>query len=292
MGRVGFLISASQAKAQKDLLARTELAHALMYLSRGIPTVYYGDEVGMTGSGNGSDQLARQDMFATQIESWKTEKRIGADPVGNGDSFSGAENPISQYLRTLSQIRQKYPALANGAMQIRYAKDNLFIFSKYDKKENREFLVALNTLSRPLERVVKTSSNSKWSTIFGTGTSKAQGLNLTIKVAPLSATVYRAQSLITEPKNRIIEVASKRDFLTGYFEVLATLNSNSLQTITFEARANPSDQWVNVGTDSNWPYRLYLDPLKYPPGTTLEVRAQLNSARGVINAKSTTIKLS
>ena len=78
MGRVGFLISASQVKAEKDILARTQLAHALMYLSRGIPTVYYGDEVGMTGTGNGNDQLARQDMFATQIDAWKTVR--GLDP--------------------------------------------------------------------------------------------------------------------------------------------------------------------------------------------------------------------
>ncbi len=67
MGRVGFIIPQTQAQAKNDLLARTKLAHALMYFSRGIPTVYYGDEVGMTGSGNGGDQRARQDMFETKI---------------------------------------------------------------------------------------------------------------------------------------------------------------------------------------------------------------------------------
>ena len=40
-------------------------AHELMYLSRGNPVVYYGDEQGFTG--DGGDQLARQDMFPSQV---------------------------------------------------------------------------------------------------------------------------------------------------------------------------------------------------------------------------------
>jgi glycosidase len=292
MGRVGFLISASQVKAEKDILARTQLAHALMYLSRGIPTVYYGDEVGMTGSGNGGDQLSRQDMFATKIDSWKTEKRIGSTPVGIGDSFSGAENPISKYLKALSTLRQKYPALANGAMQIRYAKDNLFIFSKFDQAEKKEYVVALNTSSRALASSVKTSSSTGWTTVFGTGTSKAKALNLTMTLPALSTTVYRSSGLIAQSKSKIAKIATKKDFLTGYVEVLATLDSNSLQAVTFETRASSSSEWVAAGSDNNWPYRIYIDPLHYSPGSTIEVRARLASEKGAVNAKSTTVKLS
>ena len=292
MGRVGFLISASQVKAEKDILARTQLAHALMYLSRGIPTVYYGDEVGMTGTGNGNDQLARQDMFATQIDAWKTEKRVGSKPVGNGDSFSGPENPLSGYLRALSALRQKYPALANGAMQIRYSKDNLFIFSKYDSNEKKEYVVALNSLNRPLVQTVKTSSSAGWAKVFGPGSSKAQGLNLTMTLPPLSATVYRSSGLINQPKNKIAKITTKKDFLTGYVEVLATPDSNSLQSVIFETRTNSSSEWVGMGTDFNYPYRIYIDPSHYAPGSTIEVRSRLKADKGVVNAKSTTIKIS
>jgi len=106
MGRVGFLISAAQAKAKDDLLARTKLAHALMYFSRGIPTVYYGDEVGMTGSGNGGDQRARQDMFETKIDTWKSEARVGSDPVGDKNSFTNAaSHPLALYLGELAKLR-------------------------------------------------------------------------------------------------------------------------------------------------------------------------------------------
>jgi len=99
MGRVGFLIPAAQSQAKDDLLARTKLAHALMYFSRGIPSVYYGDEVGMTGSGNGGDQRARQDMFETKVSAWKSEARVGSDPIGDGNSFTkSASHPLAIYL--------------------------------------------------------------------------------------------------------------------------------------------------------------------------------------------------
>jgi alpha-amylase len=68
MGRVAFLIQSKKLNPESQLLSRVKLAHSLLYLSRGIPAVYYGDEVGMTGSGNGNDQLARQDMFSTKLK--------------------------------------------------------------------------------------------------------------------------------------------------------------------------------------------------------------------------------
>ena len=43
---------------------RDRLANELMFLSRGQPVVYYGDEQGFTGAGGDKD--ARQDMFASQ----------------------------------------------------------------------------------------------------------------------------------------------------------------------------------------------------------------------------------
>ena len=292
MGRVGFLISASQTKADKDLLARTQLAYALMYLSRGIPTVYYGDEVGMTGSGNGNDQLARQDMFPTKIEAWKTEKRIGANPVGNGDSFSGPENPISKYLRSLSDLRRKYPALANGAMQMRFAKGNLLIFSKYDEIEKREYVVALNAFNRPADQMIATSSTSGWRTIFGTGTANSRGSNLSVNLPALSATVFQSTGKIAPSTSKISKVTSRKDFLTGYLEVQANLNSNSLQSVTFETRESTSGPWVLAGVDNNWPYRVYLDPVRYKQGSTIEVRASLKSTKGVTSAQSSKIQIS
>ena len=59
MGRIGTFLAGGDGD---ELLERDRLAHALMYLTRGQPVVYYGDEQGFTG--DGGDKDARQDMFA------------------------------------------------------------------------------------------------------------------------------------------------------------------------------------------------------------------------------------
>jgi hypothetical protein len=90
----------------------------------------------------------------------------------------------------------------------------------------------------------------------------------------------------------VTKIVTKKDFLTGYVEVLASLDSNSLQSVAFETRANPSAEWVAAGSDNNWPYRIYIDPLHFSPGSTIEVRARLATEKGAASAKSTTVKLS
>ena len=50
------------------------LAHDVLFLTRGAPAVYYGDEAGMTGSVDGKDRNARQDMFPTQVPAWQSEQ--------------------------------------------------------------------------------------------------------------------------------------------------------------------------------------------------------------------------
>jgi glycosidase len=289
MGRVGFLLTANQTDAEKNLLERTQFAHALMYFSRGIPTVYYGDEVGMTGSGNGGDQRARQDMFATQVELWKNEKRIGAKTVGNGDSFSGPENPISTYLRKLAQIRTQYPALANGAMQLRFAKKNTLIFSKYDPKERREFLIAFNSASRSSTQSVATSSIGKWKSIFGKASITSKGATAVITMPALSASVFAATSKISPSKGEISQLVSKEDFVTGYREITAQMDRYSLQPVVFEMRNSSDGAWQPLGEDLNWPYRIYLDPTTFAEKSSIEVRARLASDGEGKNGKKITI---
>ena len=280
MGRVGFLIPTVQVKASKDLLARTELAHALMYLSRGIPVVYYGDEVGMTGSGNGGDQQARQDMFATNVEIWKTEKRIGGQPIGEGDSFNSAtENPISIYLRSLAELRAKYPVLANGNMQIRYAKDGLLVFSKFDEAENTEYIVAMNSSSTSMSKSVKTSSNSQWKSIFGSNKFSSKQEVLSVTLPAFSTSVFQSKAKITPVKSKVAGLTVREDFLTGYIEAVAKLDKNSLKSVTFSTKVSGTNDWVDVGTDFNWPYRIYLNPADYKAGATITVKATVNNGK-------------
>jgi glycosidase len=46
------------------VLHRVKLGHSMLLTLRGVPTIYYGDEQGFVS--DGKDQLAREDMFASQ----------------------------------------------------------------------------------------------------------------------------------------------------------------------------------------------------------------------------------
>ena len=76
MGRVGFFVKQANPNASEaEILARVKLAHALMMFSRGVPTLYYGDEQGFAGAGGYGN--SRQDMFASQTAVYAAERPIG-----------------------------------------------------------------------------------------------------------------------------------------------------------------------------------------------------------------------
>ena len=282
MGRAGMIIESKRINKANELLPRTLLAHALMYLTRGIPTVYYGDEVGMTGSGNGSDQLARQDMFSTKVSTWKTELRIGSKPIGTGDSFSVTDShPIAKYLKTLSNLRSTNPGLNNAMMRVRYAKDALLVISKKDSTENREFLVAFNNSTKPVKATISTAtSTGGWKTLLGKVSMSNKKEVVTINVPALSTVVLKANKGIDQSDVKVGKITSAMDFLTGYYETKASVTSKVLLSVSFFARKNANESWISLGTDTSAPFSIYIDPLEYA-GSTLELRAQASNSKGV-----------
>ena len=281
MGRVGFIIPATQIGAKADLLARTKIAHSLMYFSRGIPTVYYGDEVGMTGSGNGGDQRARQSMFETKILSWKSELRVGSNPVGDGNSFiNAASHPLALHLTQLAELRAKYPALANGEMQVRSAKGGTLVLSKYDLKEKIEYVVAFNSSDKTSQVAVTTSSNARWKTLLGSPTVTNKGFKVNLTIPAFDSVVLQSTSVMPPAKIMASPLKIRKDFLTGMFEVSAPLKSSGLSRVEFSVKSVGSSQWKSVGTDFNSPYRIYLSPTDYPTGSKIEIKATAFNIKG------------
>ena len=279
MGRVAFLIDAKRVNPQSQLLARVKLAHVLLYLSRGIPTVYYGDEVGMTGSENGNDQRARQDMFATQVEMWKNELRVGSRPVGNGDSFSEKDHPISNLLRELGRLRKEHPALANGQMQIRYAKGPLFIFSKRAAGEKTEYLVALNNSSKPASATVPTATAGGWERLLGDAKFKSKKSKVEVGLKPFGYTVLKAKKSMTESEVKLGKLSAKSDFLSGFERLSASVTTHDLASAEFFIRVKGSTDWVSAGVDLNRPYSVYINPEEF--FGNLEFKAIITSSKGV-----------
>ena len=76
-GRLAWIIRAARPDATDDeVLKRVMLGNAMMFLLRGVPVVYYGDEQGFVG--HGIDQDARQDLFASRVASYNDQTLLGS----------------------------------------------------------------------------------------------------------------------------------------------------------------------------------------------------------------------
>jgi len=281
VGRVGYTIANKRIQPAGQLLPRTNLANALMYFSRGIPVVYYGDEVGMTGSNSGKDQFARQDMFATDIELWKNEIRIGGSPIGNCNAFTvTSQSPVANYLIKLAQIRKENPALANGPMLERYSKYAMYVISKKDVAENREYLVAFNNSDTDeIVEVTTATSGGGWTQILGTTDVTTDQNKVSFNVPALSTIVLKADSPINQFATKVTKLSTSLDDLTGFYKVKAGLTSKDFLSVEFFARNVGSSQWISQGVDTGSPYSVFLDPLDFPK-RKIEVKAIARNSKG------------
>jgi glycosidase len=281
VGRVGYIIASKRIQPADQLLPRTNLANALMYFSRGIPVVYYGDEVGMTGSNSGKDQFARQDMFQTDVELWKNEIRVGGSPIGNGNAFAvTSQSPVANYLIKLAEIRKSNPALANGPMLERYSKHALYVISKKDVAENREYLVAFNNSDTDeIVKVATATSGGEWTQILGT-TKVESNLNVvSFNVPALSTIVLKASNTINQFTTKHTKLVTSVDDLTGFYKVKAGITSRDFLSVEFFARNAGTTKWISQGVDTGAPYSIFIDPLDFPK-KKIELRAIARNSKG------------
>jgi alpha-amylase len=279
MGRIGFFVQSDNARATKsELLARDRLAHELMYLSRGNPVIYYGDEQGFTGTGG--DQLARQTMFASQVPEYLDDDLLGTDNTHAQDNFN-SNHPLYQGISHLADLTKEHPALRNGAHQNRYSSDKagIYAFSRLDRGEQREYVVALNNSESEKTADIPTYvGNGKFVKVYGSGpqelTSNGNQL-LTITVPALSSVVY--QSADTIPQSDAapeISVANPTVSTEANSRMLVSANvgGSSFNELTFYANVGDG-KWTPVGTDDTRPYRVFHDISPIPDGTTVGYKA-------------------
>ncbi len=193
MGRfAAFVRKARPQIGEVELLKRVELAHALLFLARGVPVVYYGDEQGFVG--DGGDQDSRQDMFASQVASYNDDALVGSSGNTASDNFA-TDGALFRTIAALAKLRQQDEALRRGAMRVRFAADTpgLFAFSRV--LDGKETLVALNTGDKPLTAQVRVEAGSqRWTSLAGhcAQASSAPG-SVRVELEPLGYIVCRAQ---------------------------------------------------------------------------------------------------
>lgn len=283
MGRAAYLVNQSGATRSQSML----LAHDIMFLSRGIPSVYYGDEVGMIGTGG--DKAARQDMFPSQVSWWRSEERVFGSSIGTGSSLT-VSTPLTSRITTLNALRKAHPALASGSQTTRLVDGNILAFSRYDKDSRTEYLVAFNSGSSSRSIKLATATpNSSWQSLLGTGSvvSSVSG-EISLTIPARSTVIYKALNQLPSANNlEQVSLTTALDSASKAVNLSAGVSGIDLGTVTFAVKEN-NGPWSVIGSDDSrnfgmiWDYRS-LTGAGPVTGTKLSFVAIYKSSSGKIS---------
>jgi alpha-amylase len=307
-GRFGYFLKVDNPGAgagrMRDLFL---LGQELLLTVRGQPVIYYGDEQGMVGTGN--DMGAREDMFPSRAPKFRDLALLGTTRRGSDDKFDTG-HPFYRAIAALAALRTSNPALSRGAMLVRESHQaHVFAFSRIERSERVEFLVALNN-SRT-ETVAATLATCQpagagFHSVFDSRNPSPQGGpapvaadgTVTLQLAPLQCVILKAMAPLAVPgsspsinfaapsagstlefKQRLVvgQVITERQELRaevaggdGFAEV----------TFTMERASRPGQREL-LGTDDAPPYRVFWrPPADLAPGEELAFTATADDLRG------------
>lgn len=308
-GRFGYFLQQDNPGASPAMLADlVKLGHGLLYLSRGQPVLYYGDEQGMVGRG-GHDMQAREDMFASRAPDFKDAPLLATARTGGDDKFD-PDHPFYRFFAKLAGLRAAHPALRTGAMLLRDSgQPGIFAFSRIARGEKTEYLVALNNARRePLTCSLPTSqpAGGVFRVLFdsrtGSGstatmTADATG-RVTVELHPLQFVVWRAAAplpastaplrvALVNPADGAALTFGQREHDGHLFPTRHELRAevgggDGLAELTFVLqRASRPGQYELLGTDDAPPYRIFWrPPPDLAPDDKLTFIATANDLRG------------
>ncbi|MDX3313678.1 pullulanase-type alpha-1,6-glucosidase [Streptomyces sp. ME08-AFT2] len=295
MGRIGYFLNQDAPQAtDAELLAKDELANELMFLSRGNPVVYYGDEQGFTGGGGDKD--ARQTMFASRTADYLDDDEIGTDRTHASDAYD-TRAPLYRRIAALSKLRKAHPALADGVQTERYAADGpgVYAFSRNGLgKDTTEYVVAFNNAGTAEEATFATgSANTAFRGIYGTGKTVTAGADgkITVTVPASSAVVFQAARKPHAPAARpTIALHAPAAGATGTVELSADVADGQLDRVVFAAQTGNGD-WRTLGSADHAPYKVTQTIAEdVPAGTALRYKAVvIDSAGRTASATATSV---
>nr|MDT0659640.1 pullulanase-type alpha-1,6-glucosidase [Micromonospora sp. DSM 115978] len=306
MGRIGSFIAGGPTDPASHL-RRDQLAHELMFLTRGQPVIYSGDEQGFTGPGGDKD--SRQPMFASRTADYLDDDLLGTDRTHAVDQFH-PDHPIYRTIADLGALRRAHPALRDGVQVTRYAADGpgVFAFSRIDPADRTEYLIAVNNADTPQRVTLDTwTPDAAFTGIYGAGAGAAPAAGgaapaaggagraggagpavagadgrVTLTVPPLTAVAYRAGDTIPTPTGRpAVTIAEPDDdgVVVVRAAVRAEVIGDPLATVTVAARVS-GGRWTLLGSADHAPYRVHHDLAGLAAGTRIEYKAVVRDGRG------------
>ncbi|MFF4355350.1 pullulanase-type alpha-1,6-glucosidase [Streptomyces sp. NPDC001604] len=284
MGRIGYFLKQDNPKVtDAEILKKDELANEVMFLSRGNPVVYYGDEQGFTGSGGDKD--ARQTMFASKVADYLDDDEIGTDRTHASDSYDTSA-PLYRQISALSKLRKDNPALTDGVQTQRYAADGsgVYAFSRTDARTGQEYVVALNNADEAKTAAFATGSAAmKFRGIYGTSDAVTSDADkkITVTVPAGSAIVLKAAGRLAQPTTAPTLTLKAPDAgATGTVELSADVAGGQLDRVVFAAQVG-GGKWQVLGSADHAPYKVTQTIGKdVPAGTALRYKAVVVDTAG------------
>ncbi|MFK0228801.1 pullulanase-type alpha-1,6-glucosidase [Streptomyces sp. NPDC090303] len=270
MGRIGTFLKQDNPNASDDeLVRRDRLANELMFLSRGNPVIYYGDEQGFTGPGGDKD--ARQTLFASRTADYLDDDQLGTDRTHASDAYDPT-HPLYRSIAALSKLTRENPALRDGVQRERYAEGSVYAFTRTDPKQRTEYLVATNGATTARTVTVPVDSAAFRTLYGGRGAVAAAKGEVTVTVPALSTLVLKADAPLPAPTAKpTVTLRAPAAGSTGTVELSADVDGGGLNRVVFAAQVG-NGPWQTLGTADHAPYKV-TQHVTAPAGTALRYKA-------------------
>lgn len=273
---------------------RMALGFDLLFLTRGIPVVYYGDEQGFAGVGGDKD--ARQDMFASLTPEYVDQQTIGSEATPGDDNFD-PDHPLYQRVVLLQGLRNEHPVFATGAQIVHPPQGPVFSFSRIDRAQRVEYLVVTNNASVSVPAtVVALSRQTRFEPLLGSSgliESDPDG-SVSIDLDPFSTVVLRAEAPLpiepTPPTVGITRPIAGAEIPSPRYRIEAQVDDGRYAEVTFSIRVDGSSPRL-LGTDDAPPYRMYWSNAELDTGTSVELFAAVDDGSGNVSSDSVQVTL-
>ncbi|MGH9743131.1 MAG: alpha-amylase family glycosyl hydrolase [Candidatus Acidiferrum sp.] len=161
---------------------KLKLAFGLTLTLRGIPELYYGDEIGMPGGG---DPDNRRDFPG----GWPGDPKNAFTSEGR----TAQRQELFTYVQTLLQLRREHPAMQSGKLWHLFSDDTAYVFLR--ETEDERVVVAFNNSTEPRELRIPlqdtpAQGRAGFTLLFGQAKAETAGGGVRISMPAQSISIF------------------------------------------------------------------------------------------------------